>query len=120
MSTIAIHPTYRPTRPAAAPTAGSLRLTRRGRAVVLLAGLLALLVAAVILGSGSVATQEKGADTVLTEIHTVSGGETLWEIADRIDDTGSTAAMVDRIEEMNGLESANLAVGQELRVPVAE
>lgn len=118
MSTIAIHPSYTPARPRTT-AAAELRLTRRGRAVVFLVALVLLLAAAVAFGTGSVATQEPG-EPVLTEMHLVSNGETLWAIADRIDDTGRTAAMVDRIEEMNGLETANLVVGQKLRVPVAE
>lgn len=116
MSAIAIHPTHN-SRPTADP--GALRLTRRGRVVVFVAGLLAAFALAIVFGAGSVATQEPG-DPVLTEMHTVSGGESLWMIADRIDDTGHTAEMVDRIEQMNGLESANLMVGQQLRVPVAD
>lgn len=123
MSTVAIHPTFRPTaartaRSTRTTTVGQLRLTRRGRVVVFLAGLLATLALAVYFGAGSVATQEQG-ETVLTEIHVVSQGQTLWQIADRIDDTGNTAAMVDRIEQMNGLETASLTIGQKLRVPVA-
>lgn len=118
MSTISIHPTYRPAlRPAERETPGELRLTRRGRLVVLLAGVLVMFALAVWAGAGSVATQERG-EPMLTEVHTVAQGETLWQIADEIDDSGRTAEMVDTIEQMNGLETASLTIGQELRVPV--
>jgi len=49
-------------RPAGVPprSAGSVRLTRRGRLVVFLVGLLMVLVLGFFLGAGSVATKERG------------------------------------------------------------
>ncbi len=132
MSTIALHPpvrghAQRRTRPNAEPrttTGVQLRLTRRGQVVVVLAGLLAALAIAVAFGAGSVATQEQGTP-VPTEIHVVTAGETLWAIAEDLDaavvsEYATTRDLVDRIEQMNALETANLQIGQELRVPTAE
>jgi hypothetical protein len=132
MSTIALHPPARsharrrprPTAEARTATGGQLRLTRRGQVVVVLAGLLAALALAVAFGAGSAATQEQGT-AVPTEIHVVTTGETLWAIAEDLDaavvsEYATTRDLVDRIEQMNGLETANLQIGQELRVPTAE
>lgn len=95
----------------------SVRLTRRGRLVVFALGVLIAFALGVWFAVGSVATQEGGVEQV--EVVTVAPGETLWDIAaDAAAATGgSTGDMVDRIEEMNALDSSMLYAGQELRIP---
>ena len=107
MSTIAIHPSasYTP----------SLRLTRRGRLVVFMTGLLLVLALGVLWGSGSVATEEPGRDATLTV--QVEPGDTLYDLAARVS-TGDVNAMVERIQQLNHLESSMVYAGQKLRVPV--
>lgn len=107
----------RTVRPAAAPR--GVRLTRRGRAVLLGLCLLLVLGAALALATASAATDRPGAE-VPTEVITVATGDTLWAIASERAATGSEIREVMReIERLNALETAALDAGQRLRVPVA-
>jgi LysM domain-containing protein len=122
MSTMTIHevrlaPRVAVRRPAARPSA--VRLTRRGRAVVLLLGLVVALVVGVVLGAGSVATERPGTPEP-TRIVMVGSGETLWDIAaDAAAATGSddVRAMVRRIERMNALDTGMVLAGQRIKIP---
>src|SRR3954469_19950161 len=93
----------------------SVRLTRRGRAVVFLLGLVLALGAGFVPASGSTATEPPESTTVVQ----VGPGETLWDIAQDVAVTGHTADMVEHIKDLNGLSGGALQAGQELRVPVA-
>ena len=128
MSTIAItHVRDRSVRPAtpartrAVPSTsrGQVRLTRRGRLVVVLAALMLLLGAAFFFGAGSVATERPGTPEP-TRVVMVDEGDTLWGIASEVTTDGDVRAMVDRIERLNALDSAMVQAGQKLRVPVTE
>jgi hypothetical protein len=117
MSTITIHQVRLAPRVAVRPAA--VRLTRRGRAVVLLLGLLVALVVGVVLGAGSVATEHPGTPEP-TRIVMVGSGETLWDIAaDAASATGSddVRAMVRRIERMNALDTGMVLAGQRIKIP---
>lgn len=95
----------------------AIRLTRRGRGVVAVVAAAAILAVGVV-ASGSAATPSASATT--TEVHVVQPGETLWALAQAAGVDAPTRDVVDRIEEMNGLDTAMLEPGQELRVPVAD
>ena len=112
MSSIAIHPTYfnRPATPA-------LRLTRRGRLVVTVFFLGALLALVTAFGPGVIATKEKGAP-VPTQTVVVGEGDTLWGIAATVAEDGKTREMVNRIVDLNALSSVTIHSGQELAVPL--
>ena len=123
MSTITIDPVrsacYVEPRSPRSTQRSSLRLTRRGRFVVLLLGLAIALTAGVFLGAGSVATGHKGTPEP-TRVVQVGPGDTLWGIAgEAAAATGEddVRAMVDRIERLNALESGMVLAGQRLRVP---
>jgi LysM repeat protein len=88
------------------------RLTRRGRLVVLLAGVLALLAIGVVFAGVSLANGEPAP----TETIVVGPGDTLWDIASEVGD-GDVRASMRTIEELNSLDSVALAVGQRLVVP---
>lgn len=103
--------------PGARP-AGKVRLTRRGRLVVLALALLVVLGVGVWLASGSVATGERGTPEP-TRVITVSSGQTLWDIAAGLAGDGDVRGMVDHIEHLNALESGMLVAGQRLVVPLA-
>ncbi|MFT4287741.1 LysM peptidoglycan-binding domain-containing protein [Nocardioides sp.] len=92
-----------------------VRLTRRGRAAVFLAGLLIALAAVFVLANGSVATSHS---EPLTTIQ-VGPGETLWDIASSVAVDGHTGDMVEHLKELNHLSNSALQIGQELRVPLA-
>lgn len=97
--------------------AGTVRLTRRGRLVVFLGALAVVLVLGIYWGAGSVATESPGSDA--TTVVQVSAGDTLYGIAAAHTTDGDVNAMVEQIQDLNGLDSAALAVGQRLRVPVS-
>lgn len=103
-----------PLRPAAR---GTVRLTRRGRLVVLVAAVVAVLAVGFFFASGSVATEEPGTPEP-TRVVQVGAGDTLWDIAADIAPDGDVRAMVDRIEKLNALDSGMVIAGQELVVPL--
>ncbi|GAA4682452.1 LysM peptidoglycan-binding domain-containing protein [Nocardioides nanhaiensis] len=100
-------PAWQDVRPGA-----SLRLTRRGRAVVLAAGLLLVLAVFLLVPGGSSASGEDR-----TEVVTVGTGQTLWQIASVRAEGGDVREMVEHIKDLNGLDSGILLAGQDLRVP---
>ena len=115
--------TRRGARPAApvdkqAGAAGHVRLTRRGRLVVFVVGLLVAVAIAVAFASGSVATSEKG-EPVPTDTIVVGTGVTLWDIASARAEGGDVRNMMSTIQQLNHLESGMLVAGQRLRVPTA-
>lgn len=117
MSTIAIAPQVTTGRPTAdVRRAPAVRLTRRGRLVVLLVGLALALGAAIWLAAGSMASQDSG--VVQVEVVTVEHGQTLWDIASGAAGSGDVLVMMDRIRELNTFEGNLLQAGQELRVPL--
>lgn len=117
MSTMTLD--YRPVRPVRPAAAAPVRLTRRGRLVVLLGALLVVLALGVLWGAGSVATEQAGTAEPTTIVQ-VGPGDTLFDIAAAVTVDGDVAAMVEEIQELNALDSGMLMVGQRLRVPVAE
>jgi LysM repeat protein len=109
MTTIHARPT-RTARP------GVVRLTRRGRLVVLAVAVLAVLAVGFVLAGGSVATGEAGTPEP-THVVMVGSGDTLWDIAAGLSDDGDVRAMVDRIQRLNALDSGMVVAGQRLLVP---
>jgi len=107
MSTMTLTPTVTPT----------LRLTRRGRLVVLALAVVAVLAIGVFLSAGSVATERPGTPEP-TRVVMVGTGDTLWDIAAEIADGGDVVAMVEHIEQLNALDGGMVTAGQRLRVPV--
>jgi nucleoid-associated protein YgaU len=100
----------------ARPGAVRLRLTRRARRF------LAVLTfsAAVALGSWLGPLVNGGEDDLLLAGVTtvvVEPGDTLWSIATSVHGDRDVRAVVDEIQELNGLESAELVPGQTLQLP---
>ncbi len=114
MSTLSLAPAF---VPAPAARRSTVRLTRRGRLVVFLTSLFLVLVVAFMLAGGAVGTDEAG-QPAPTEIVQVAPGDTLWGIASEIATDGDVRSVMSEIERLNALESASLAAGQKLRVPV--
>lgn len=94
-----------------------VRLTRRGRLVVLALFLGLAFVAFTVLSGQSAATRESGRP-VATRTVVVGEGDTLWEIASQIAEPGQTREMVSYIEELNALPGPSLQLGQRIAVPV--
>ena len=118
MTAMTLDTMLRPARPARpARPRSTVRLTRRGRVVVLVAALLvAFAIGVFVTAAGSVATQEQGTPEP-TEIIQVGSGDTLWGIASELADDGDVRAMMERIERLNALDSSVLQAGQRLVVP---
>jgi LysM repeat protein len=108
--------------PSAVPSAvsrasSSVRLTRRGRLVVVVVALLvAFAVGVFVTAAGSVATQRPGTPEP-TKIVQVGSGDTLWDIASGLADDGDVRAVMEEIKHLNALDSADLQAGQRLVVP---
>jgi LysM repeat protein len=117
-------------RPQARPTAVSsdrdlaggradrpgVRLTRRGRLVVVAFAVLAVAAAALGLTGPATATGDPGTVAVAERV-TVRPGETLWEIAERVRPGADPRETIARIRDMNGLTSSVAQAGQVLVVP---
>jgi nucleoid-associated protein YgaU len=65
-----------------------------------------------LLGGGSGDLRLAGVETVV-----VQPGDTLWSIATSLDGDGDVRAVVDEIQELNGLAGAELVPGQVLQLP---
>jgi LysM repeat protein len=117
MSTMTLDTMFQPTAFRAPARRSQVRLTRRGRVVVLLAALVLAFVVGVLVAAASVATQEPGTAEP-TKILTVGSGDTLWDIAADITPAGGDVreTMAD-IEALNALDSSALQAGQRLVVP---
>ncbi|GAB2969627.1 LysM peptidoglycan-binding domain-containing protein [Nocardioides montaniterrae] len=109
MSTISFSPTY-DYRP-------QLRLTRRGRLVVLALALIAIFAIGLAVASASAGGAHAGDADV--HVVTVHPGDTLWDIAGTA--AGSvgvtTGEMVQRITDLNDVTDGMVYAGQDLRVP---
>jgi Tfp pilus assembly protein FimV len=113
-------PTLAPRRSAGTGAGtGAVRLTRRGRVVVVVAALLiAFAVGVFVTAAGSVATLSPGSPAP-TRIVQVGSGDTLWEIASQLADDGDVRPMMEQIKQLNALDSADLQAGQRLVVPAS-
>jgi nucleoid-associated protein YgaU len=113
--------------PIAAPSlvdpqsAGSVRLTRRGRQLRTLL-LLAVLVASLVVGVARVAGQPARAEStpaapVSTARVVVQEGDSLWLIAERAAPATDPRDVVEAMRSLNGLRSNLIQPGQVLLVP---
>lgn len=105
------HPVLRPAVPAA-----RVRLTRRGRAMVTLVFLGALLAGMVSLGGWATASLAGGTPEPVQVVE-VQPGDTLYGLASRVAAPGEVREMVYRIQELNSLPGAQISEGQRLAVP---
>jgi LysM domain len=104
------------TRAAAAP----LRLTRRGRMVVV--GFLFFAAALIwLMAAGGAAATGSGVPPNVYEKHlsqvVVRPGDTLWSIAARAEPAADPRLVIQQISDINALPSPEIAVGQRLWVP---
>lgn len=121
MSTTATSPIRDADAAATVPT--RLRLTTRGRRV--LAGALALPIAATLawaaLGSSAAqAGSAEGAPAGTFETVVVEPGDSLWHIAQEVAPGRDARDVVDEIVDLNALPSSLVTAGQELAVPTME
>src|SRR3712207_5305685 len=99
-----------------AHSGGELRLTRRGRVVVVLLFLAVLMGAVLALGGYSAATDARGpAQPHRTVV--VEEGDTLWGIASEVAGSGDVREVVHELQELNALPGPELVEGQRIAVP---
>ena len=95
-----------------------LRITRRGRAV-----LLALVSAPLVIGAllfalnGGGATASLEGSTVPFQYVTVQPGESLWQVAEEIAPYADPRDVIDAIVAFNSLLSADVFAGQQVAIP---
>lgn len=95
----------------------SLRLTRRGQRVLLIA-LVALVFVALSFYAGRSAAVPAAGPLEPTRVVIVDPNQTLWDIATRVAPGADPRATIEEILLLNGLHSAgDLAIGQRLAVP---
>jgi LysM repeat protein len=104
-------------RRAATAPRGRVRLTRRGRLLVVLTALVLLVVGF----SAGQASSQAASTTGQIRPHkvTVEPGESLWSFATRIAPHADPRLVVAQIEQLNHLAGSQVTVGQQLLVPVA-
>jgi hypothetical protein len=95
---------------------GGLRLTRRGRLVLLLA-LVGLILAAFSLGRVGSQAAPRNAQHAQLGHTVVQPGETLWAVAKRVAPGHDPRAVIDQIADLNDLDTSALQAGQLLVVP---
>ncbi len=103
------------------------RLTRQGRLVRTFA-FFGLVVGGVFLGSRAFAAGEpdlsptgSGGEPIVlnADTYTVSGGETLWGIAESLKgEAEDTRDVVEEIMELNGMDDARIVAGEQIFVPL--
>ena len=117
MTTMTLDTMFAPTAPLR--SRATVRLTRRGRVVVVVAALLvAFAIGVFVTAAGSVATQRPGSPEP-TRIVQVGTGDTLWGIAADLADDGDVRAVMEEIKQLNALDSGVLQAGQRLVVPAS-
>ncbi|MFM9877943.1 MAG: LysM peptidoglycan-binding domain-containing protein [Rhodoglobus sp.] len=124
MSTAVIAPGYgfTPARTAQRATSSvpRLRLTKRGRAVLMFLAATPLVIGALFFalnGGGATASHEGSA--IGFEYVTVESGQTLWQLAETLAPAADPREVIAEIMQLNLLESADVYAGQELAVPAA-
>jgi hypothetical protein len=119
MTTIGYGETFAPVAPRLRITGSArLRITARGRAVLL--GIVAtpLVIAALVFGlnaGGAAATLDPAPDT-FTYV-TVESGQSLWDIAAEVAPGVDPREFAAEVGSLNQLESAELQPGQQLAIP---
>jgi LysM domain len=94
----------------------ALRLTRRGRVLLVLTVMTLLLIAGFTLGRGSSLAASQAHPSAHHSV-IVEPGETLWSVAVRIAPHDDPRLVVADIESLNHLPSASVEAGQQLAVP---
>jgi hypothetical protein len=102
-------------RPVAAR--GALRLTRRGRLVIL--AMLLVVGAVVSLAITSSGAASSTAQAIPVQYVTVAPGDTLWSIAGEVAPDADRRDTVAQIIERNALPGSSVEAGQRLAIPVA-
>ncbi len=105
-----------PLRPPPEPIVlAGVRLTRRGRLSITVAAAGCMIAVAAVAMSSS-ATAEGPASAPAASV-VVAPGDTLWELAERVDPHGDPRVTVARIIRLNDLSGGHIRPGQKLQLP---
>ncbi|GAA0625516.1 hypothetical protein GCM10009547_31050 [Sporichthya brevicatena] len=104
-------------RPASAASAAPLRLTRRGRLVVVVLFLGALLAGGVLFGSTSTRASGEAGPARTYEYLVVQPGDTLWGIAKQVAPNDDPRATIEAIRRLNALSDGGVQAGQRIALP---
>ena len=108
-------------RTAVSTSSSKLRLTTRGRVLLLVATILMLFTAVVVSGQftaqATVNSDTAGQSGPAAAVVVVQAGESLWSIAQQVAPNTDPREMVSRIRDLNGLADAVDTPGQALLVP---
>jgi Tfp pilus assembly protein FimV len=95
-----------------------LRLTRRGKRLIIAAALgLVLVISAPAITSLAEATNQSAAPEQISALITIQPGDTLWEIAGRIAPDRDPREVIWELKQLNPLP-AGLIAGDQLRIPL--
>ena len=103
---------------ASRPTAPRLRLTKRGRAVLMTLAATPVVIAALLFGlngGGAVASLDGGGATF--QYVTVESGQTLWQVAETLAPSADPRDVIAEIVQLNQLKSSDVLAGQQLAIP---
>lgn len=95
-----------------------LRLTKRGRAVLLFLAAAPLVIAAVFfaLNGGAASASLEGSGASFPYV-TVDAGQSLWQVAQEIAPNADPRDVIEQIIQLNQLDSAEVFAGVQLAVP---
>jgi len=110
------HRSARMAKPNVSMQRPAAQLTRRGRLVVLLGGVIALFSVMMVFGQLANATGENAGPA--TQVVVVQSGESLWSIAQAVAPGADPRETIARIRDLNGMTSAVVVKGQSIIVPV--
>jgi len=112
MSTIALQPVGLASRP-------RLRLTKRGRAVLMSLAATPLVVIALVvsLGGGGGASASLSGSSAGFQYVTVASGETLWQVAQQLAPSADPRDVIAELVRLNRLTTPDVFAGQELAIP---
>jgi LysM repeat protein len=93
-----------------------LRMTKRGRAVLLTLVAAPLVIAALVFGIDAGGATATSSSTPLARV-TVVGGETLWSLAKQVAPNADPRDVVADIMSVNRLSTADIQPGEQLAIP---
>jgi LysM repeat protein len=99
-----------------APVRSHLRMTKRGRAVLLTLVATPVVIAALAFGINAGAAMGTSSSAPLAKI-TVVGGETLWGVAKEIAPNADPRDVIADVMSVNRLNSADIYPGERLSIP---
>jgi len=101
---------------ASAPRRSHLRMTARGRAVLLVLIAIPVVAIALAFGLSSGGATATNSSTPLATV-TVQPGQTLWQVATRLAPQSDPRDVINDIMSVNRLDSATIQPGEKLEIP---